>query len=419
MSDVRISQILSANYHPVHRAVRDHTYTHFMLDGGRGSLKSSFISLEIPLLMMRNPGVNAIVFRKVANTLRTSVYEQMLWAVDTLGTAHEWKTTVSPMEMTYLPTGQKILFRGMDDYKTLKSIKLKRGYFGIGWYEELDEFCGMEEIRSVNQSLMRGGELFWQFYSFNPPKSRDNWVNVEKLLERPGRLNFHSTYLEAPPEWLGQTFLEEAEALRLQNPTAYEHEYLGIATGTGGTVFENVTEREISDDEVRSLGYFYYGIDFGFAVDPFVWIKTAFDRKRGRLYLLDEIYGPKLKNRVVAEKIKATGNGSMIIYADSEDSRTIAELNDLGLRIMPAVKGPDSVDHGIKWLQDLNEIVIDRRRTPEAYREFTLYEYERTRDGKYISAYPDKNNHTIDAVRYALNNIIRQNSVRVVGGGGI
>ncbi len=414
MSDVSIRDIISPNYYDVHRAIRDHKYTHYMFDGGRGSLKSSFVSEEIPLIMMRNPDVNAVVFRKTAATLRTSVLEQLLWAIDKLGISHEWKVTVSPMEMTYRPTGQKILFRGLDDKLKLKSIKAKKGYFGIGWYEELDEFHGMEEIRSVNQSLGRGGDKFWFFYTFNPPKSRDNWVNVEKLIDRPDRLNFHSTYLEAPPHWLGDTFIAEAEMLKQTNPMAYDHEYMGIATGTGGAVFENVVERPISDEEIKTMGYFYHGIDFGFAVDPFVWVKVSFDRKKKILYILDEIYEQKLKNKTAADRIKTKNAGSAVVFADSAEPKSIAELRDFGMNVYPAKKGPDSVEHGIKFLQDLNEIVIDKKRTPASYQEFILYEYEQTKDGKYISAYPDKNNHAIDAVRYSLNTVIGNDSVKVL-----
>lgn len=417
--NVKISDIISPNYYAVHRAIKNHEYTHYMIDGGRGSLKSSFVSEEIWLLILRNPNINGVVFRKTGTTLRNSVLEQILWAADKLNITHELKITVSPMEIIYKPTGQKILFRGLDDRLKLKSIKSKRGYFGVCWFEELDEFSGMEEIRSVIQSLGRGGEKFWFFYTFNPPKSRDNWVNVEKLIADSSRLYFHSTYLEAPPEWLGSTFIDEAERLKIINPNAYEHEYLGVATGTGGSVFENVISRSITDAEIKTFGYFYYGIDFGFAIDPFVWIKLSFDRKNKRLYILDEIYEIKLKNSTIADKVKSKRMGSMTIFADSAEPKSIAELQAMGLNVYPAVKGQDSIEHGIKWLQDLTEIVIDKNRTPETYKEFVLYEYEQTRDGKYISAYPDKNNHAIDAVRYALNNVIRSSTIEVLSGRGI
>jgi len=411
MSDVQIENIISTAFHNVHCDIAEELYTHYMLSGGRGSTKSSFASIEIVLLLLKNPQTHALAMRKVGNTMRDSVYTQILWAIEILGLSHKFKTTVSPMEITYIDTGQKIYFRGADKPIKLKSIKPKFGYIGIAWYEELDQFNGMEEIRNINQSIMRGGEQFNIFYTFNPPKTRDSWVNVEKLETKAGRLNHHSTYETVPVEWLGNKFIEEAEELKLKKPQAYEHEYLGIATGTGGQVFENVIESTI---EINALKTFYSGLDFGFAVDPLAWVKVSYDAKYRRLYVLDEIYEPKLKNLTAVNRIKAKDTSGTIIYADSAEPKSIAEMSELGLPIHAAQKGRDSVEHGIKWLQDLDEIIIDKRRTPEAYKEFILYEYEQTKDGKYISAYPDKNNHAIDAVRYALNKIIQNNAIKVV-----
>ena len=398
----KISELIAPHFFDVHRDVRAHGHTHYWLDGGRGSTKSSFVSLEIPLLLLRNPDAHAVVMRKVGNTLRNSVYAQTLWALSMMGIRGEFKATVSPMEITYCKTGQKILFFGLDEKEKIKSIKIPFGYIAAAWYEELDQFAGMEEIRNVNQSLMRGGDRFWFFYSFNPPKSRDNWVNVEKLEETPDRLCFHSTYLDVPPQWLGEQFIREAEYLRERKPQAYEHEYLGVATGTGGAVFDNVVEREISEDEISAFDHLHFGLDFGFAVDPLAWIKMHFDQKHRTLYLLDEIYETRLKNRQAAERMVQRHPGRMRIVADCAEPKSIQELRDYGLSVDPCRKGPDSVDHGVKWLQDLDAIVIDKRRTPNAYREFTLYEYDTDKDGRYVSAYPDRNNHTIDAVRYGM-----------------
>lgn len=358
------------------------------------------------MLIKRNPATHVLVMRKVAGTIKDSVYNQILWAIERLGLENEFYATRSPLEITYLPTGQKIYFRGADDPLKIKSIRPAFGYIAVAWYEELDQFAGMEEIRSINQSIMRGGDKFWIFYSYNPPKSRDNWVNVERLSESPDRLEHHSTYLDVPAAWLGEQFLVEAEALHARNSKAYEHEYLGVATGTGGAVFENVIEREITDGEIKTMGSFYYGIDFGFAVDPFVWGSQAYDPKHRRLYILDEIYEPKLSNHHAAEKIKQKGILSQRITADSAEPKSIAALRELNLNVYGAKKGPDSVDYGIRWLQDLDEIIIDKRRTPNAYREFTCYEYDTDRAGNYISAYPDKNNHFIDQCRYALEPVI-------------
>ena len=410
ISDIRLSDIIAPSFYGVHRAIKNYEYIHYMLEGGRGSAKSSFAGTELVLSIIRDPNIHGLVMRKVADTLRTSVYPQLLWSIERLGLSDKFKATVSPLEITYRATGQKIFFRGADEPSKIKSIKVKFGYIGVALYEELDQFSGAAEIRNLNQSIIRGGDRFTILYTFNPPKSRDNWVNVDKLEDKPKRLVHHSTYKTVPQEWLGQVFIDEAEALAISNPAAYEHEYEGVATGTGGQVFENIVERIIMDDEIKTMGTFYQGIDFGFAVDPFAWLAMSYNAKYKRLHIIDEIYQPKLSNSRAVEHIKAKKYYSPI-NADSAEPKSIEQMRELGLNIYGAKKGADSVDHGIKWLQDLNEIIIDKRRTPNAYREFTLYEYQTTKSGEYISAYPDKNNHTIDAVRYALYNIIQAKTV--------
>jgi PBSX family phage terminase large subunit len=390
----------------VHKDVKQHGHTHYVLAGGRGSTKSSYVSLEIPLLLMRNPECHAVVLRKVANTLRNSVYTQMEWALDALHISDKWKMTISPMEMIRKATGQKILFFGVDDKAKIKSIKLPFGYVGVVWYEELDQFAGMEEIRNLNQSLMRGGSKFWCFSSYNPPKSANNWVNEEMLLDEQDRLVHRSDYLSVNPDWLGPQFIYEADKLKAKNETAYRHEYLGEITGTGGAVFENVVEKRITDEEIRQFDRRRYGLDFGFAVDPLAFVSMHYDSKREILYIFDEIYQPKLTNRQAAVKIKKKITETALIRADNAEPKSIKELNELGLKVIAAKKGPDSVDFGMRWLQGLATIVIDKKRCPNAYKEFVTYEYETTRDGQYISAYPDKNNHAIDAVRYGCEDLM-------------
>lgn len=406
MIQIRLSDKMAPSFFSVHQDVKQHGHTHYVLAGGRGSTKSSYVSLEIPLLLMRNPECHAVVLRKVANTLRNSVYTQMEWALDALRISDKWKTTISPMEMVRKATGQKILFFGVDDKAKIKSIKLPFGYVGVVWYEELDQFTGMEEIRNLNQSLMRGGSKFWCFSSYNPPKSANNWVNEEMLLDEKDRLVHRSDYLSVNPDWLGPQFIYEADKLKAKNETAYRHEYLGEITGTGGAVFENVTEKRITDEEIQQFDRRRYGLDFGFAVDPLAFISMHYDSKREILYIFDEIYQPKLTNRQAAAKIKKKITETALIRADSAEPKSIKELNELGLKVIAAKKGPDSVEFGIRWLQGLSAIVIDKKRCPNAYKEFVTYEYETTRDGQYISAYPDKNNHAIDAVRYGCEDLM-------------
>lgn len=406
MIQIKLSNKMAPSFFFVHKDVKQHGHTHYVLAGGRGSTKSSYVSLEIPLLLMQNPECHAVILRKVANTLRNSVYTQMEWALDALRISDKWKTTISPMEMVRKATGQKILFFGVDDKAKIKSIKLPFGYVGVVWYEELDQFAGMEEIRNLNQSLMRGGSKFWCFSSYNPPKSANNWVNEEMLLDEQDRLVHRSDYLSVNPDWLGPQFIYEADKLKAKNETAYRHEYLGEITGTGGAVFENVTEKRITDEEIQQFDRRRYGLDFGFAVDPLAFISMHYDAKREILYIFDEIYQPKLTNRHAAAKIKKKITETALIRADSAEPKSIKELNELGLRVIAAKKGPDSVEFGIRWLQGLSAIAIDKKRCPNTYKEFVTYEYETTRDGQYISAYPDKNNHAIDAVRYGCEDLM-------------
>lgn len=268
-------------------------------------------------------------------------------------------------------------------------------------FEEKDQFAGRAEIRNILQSTMRGGSVFWNFESYNPPISRDNWANKDSLEERDDRLCHKSTYLQAPPEWLGEQFLAEAEHLKETDERAYQHEYLGIPVGTGGNVFDKLELREITDEEVKSFDRIYQGVDFGWFPDPFAFIRLHYDRARETIYLLDEIYQNKLSNEQSATMIKQRGYSNIRTICDSAEPKSVADLRAMGLPAYEAVKGPGSVEYGMKFLQR-RTIVIDRRRTPNAYNEFVGYEYERNKDGDIISGYPDANNHLIDATRYAL-----------------
>ena len=410
MSEVGLSTVLGPAFYGLARDVFQHGHTHYDLSGGRGSLKSSAVSLLVPPLLISRPCAHALVLRKVANTIRDSVYAQYMWAIDKLGMAACWDARVSPLELVYRPTGQKIMFRGADDPMKIKSIKVPFGYIAVTHFEEKDQFAGRAEIRTILQSTMRGGAVFWNFESYNPPISRDNWANKDSLEERPDRLCHKSTYLEAPPEWLGEQFLMEAEHLKETDGRAYRHEYLGEAVGTGGNVFENLELREITDEEIRTFDHIYQGVDWGWYPDPFAFIRLHYDRARETIYLMDEIYKNKLTNEDSGRIILDRGYKDAYIICDSAEPKSAADYRAMGLPAKEAVKGPGSVEYGMKWLQR-RKIVIDRRRTPHAYDEFVNYEYERNKDGDIISGYPDENNHLIDATRYALERIFRRMGV--------
>lgn len=356
---------------------------------------------------------HAVVLRRYSITLRESVYAQLLWGINALGASQFWQASVSPMALTYLPTGQKILFRGADDPMKVKSIKVDSGYIKYGWYEEVNEFEGEEKLRSINQSLMRGGKDFVFFYTFNPPRSARNWCNQYVSIQHPDTLVVQSTYLTVQPDWLGEQFIAEAEHLKETKPTAYAHEYLGEVTGTGGEVFDNVNFVELPDEVIGRFDRIRRGIDWGYATDPFAYNECHYDKTRRRLYIFRELHQVRLKNRKAAELIKPLA-GSKRITCDSAEPKSIDEMRDLGLNVSGAKKGPDSVEYGIKWLQDLEEIIIDPVRCPETAREFYGYELDLDKDGNFKAGFPDHDNHHIDAIRYACEDDMKRPSISIL-----
>lgn len=413
-------------YDEVLEDVLDHKHSRYVFPGGRGSTKSSFVGgICIPLLIVSNPNIHALCFRKIGNTIQTSIFPQVIWGIYQLGLEDLFtipKNYSTPI--VYKSTGQRIYFMGLDDPNKVKSVKPPFGYIGITWFEELDQFAGEAELRKVTQSTKRGGQIFWDFRTFNPPISKNNWANeyVEDLESRQVKntLVVRNTYLDVPEDWLGPEFLEEAQELKEKNERAYIHEYLGVAIGTGGDVFPNVEDLDMSKmipitDAYGNVKYekplyetfdnIYNGIDWGFARDPFRFVKIHFDRNHLDLYIYEEHTALKTRNEDVFQELfeeRKLVRKDELITADSAEMKSIADFKAYGAFIRPADKGPDSVRYGIKWLQGLRHIYIDKRRCPETYKEFTQYEYEQDRDGNFISAYPDENNHSIDATRYAL-----------------
>jgi len=406
-SQIDIKDLIAPCYYDLHKDIRQGNHTFYNLPGGRGSAKSSFVALEIVLGIMRSKtGLeNAIVLRLVGATLRESVFSQIQWAIDNLGVSHLWASKVSPLQFVYKPTGQTVIFRGLDCASKLKSIKPKKGYFSFIWFEEFAEIPGEMLLRSVQQSVMRGGQDFVVFRSFNPPISKANWANAFIEVPDPRSITLHTDYTMVPPEWLGEEFLLEAERLKEANPKAYEHEYKGVAVGQGSEVFPDIEVRTITDEEIKHLQYCYNGQDFGFATDPACFMRVAYDRKYETIYLLDEIYKRGMSNRQLAEEIKAKGYGNQYLTCDSAEPKSICDLKDMGIAARPCYKAPGCVEYRIKWMQH-RKIVIDPRRTPNAHREFTRYSYAVDRNGNVLSQLVDADNHSIDATAYALSQII-------------
>ena len=338
---IRLTDVIAPAFYPVHHDIKRGDHVYYDLYGGRGSTKSSFISVEIVHGMMQDPAANAIVFRKVASTIGTSVFEQVVWAIEALGVGHLWKYTKSPYQCTYKPTGQVILFRGLDYAKKIKSIKVARGYIKYAWFEELDEFSGDEEIRSVQQSVLRGGPQYFVFKSFNPPISQSNWANKYVLQPRAGALRHKSCYLDVPPEWLGEQFIDDADDLRRTNYRAYQHEYLGDAVGTGGEVFTNLEIRPITQDEIDHFDNVFMGIDWGYYPDPFHWSKMHFDGDTRTLYIFDELRLWKASTLQQWEAIRDQKgvDGQDLITADSSPAQSTGDFRAYGSLCRRAIKG--------------------------------------------------------------------------------
>lgn len=401
---INLTDIIAPAFYSVHWNILDGKHTYYDLYGGRGSTKSSFISVEIVFGMMQDAenGIksNAVVFRKVKDTIAESVYEQIQWAIEALGASDEWEPRFSPMKFIYKKTGQTITFRGLDKAKKTKSIKKSQGYFKYLWFEELDEFAGAEEIRTVQQSVIRGGSKFVVFKSFNPPISRSNWANVYVSEPREDSLRHKSDYTTVPPEWLGQQFIDDAEHLKKTNLRAYEHEYLGEPVGLGTNIFEFLDIRTITDKEIEKYQSIYQGQDWGWWPDPKAFIRVAYVPSKEEVVLLDELGGNKIPVKEMAKKIKAKGYDDYIVYCGLDDDEFVVDFRDAGLPARQAIAGPGSRRYTFEWLQ-CRTLVIDPARTPRAYKEIINYEHELDGNGEVIADYPDGNDHWIDALRYA------------------
>lgn len=424
---IDMKNIIIPMYRKVFMDIMKHKHTTYVFAGGRGSTKSSFAAIMIVLLIMNFPKVHAVCFRKIGNTIQKSVYAQITWAIYTLGVEslfHVPKTYATPI--VYKPTGQQIVCMGLDDPNKVKSIKLPFGYIGITWFEELDQYEGENELRKVTQSTRRGGELFWDLRTFNPPISKNNWANEYaeacEIDADGSAVVIRNTYLDVPLDWLGEEFFNDAEELKRKNERAYIHEYLGQAIGTGGDVFQNVEDldmyspRTISDARgnpieapawVDTFDTIYNGMDVGFAMDPTRLVRCYFNPSTLDLYIFTEYTTSHNRSAEIYEQIyneqHLLRNSDMLIADPGGGGLfVIADFRAFGAFVRAADKGPGSVDYGIKWLQGLAHIYIDKRHCPETWKEFIEYEYEQDKDGNFISAYPDENNHSIDAVRYAL-----------------
>lgn len=429
---------MSANISPtfceVSRAIDLGKANRIMLKGGRGSTKSSYAYQKILDVFLHRPYAQWICGRRYANTLRRSCFANVLWAIAKRGMSVgkpgegcDFDKTTSPMEITYNKTGQKILFYGLDEPEKLKSITFEdpKAKIELLLLEEYNQLACAEDARNVRQSVFRS-DYSLEIDVYNPSPDDMQWTNQEARLKEPGKLVHHSSYLDVPEEFIGKRFIEQAEQLKVINPKAYANEYMGEETGLTGTVFENVVAQSITYEDRLQLKWIRCGVDWGYQNDPFVWLMVGYDRKTRTLYIIDEVFNTETLDEANINEVKRhlverddkgqpiyTNEGKPVynrnkpqneIRADAAAPKDIATWRHAGMAIMGASKRVP-VDDGIRWLQKRKAIVIDRERCPLAFQEFSRYRALEDDEGKF-KGYPDKDNHTIDAVRYAVFDLI-------------
>lgn len=409
-TEKRLTDFISDNFKDLYKAWKNDEYTRYVLKGGRGSAKSSHIAIILVLEIIKRP-VNCICFRKVGETLKRSVYEQIKWAIDYLGVEEYFEYRLSPLEIIYKERGNKFIFAGVDKPEKIKSIITSDFPITLFWFEELAEFYNEDEVETVIKSIFRGkikdGLKYKGFFSYNPPQLKFNWVNKKysfSTIEK-GVYVHHSTYLEN--KYISDEFKQDAEALKEKNETKYRLIYLGESTGNGLVPFPNLEIRAISKYEIDTLDKFRNGLDWGYGIDPVAFVRWGYDKKKRIIYALDEYYGVERQNRHVAEYILSKDYDE-IVTCDSSEPKSIDELREYDIRAIGAKKGKGSVEYGEKWLASLEAIIIDPIRTPNIAREFEMIDYDTDREGNPLPRLCDKDNHTIDATRYAFENDMKK-----------
>ncbi len=381
-----------------------------ILKGGRGSIKSNFWSALVEETIRNDPQAHCVVTRRYKTDLRNSVYSQFMKTITRHNKLEDWEFTTSPLMAKYKKTGQCVLFVGADKPLSLKSYNLSFGYIKLLINEECDEMAGIEQLDNIYDTFIRADAPAINIKVFNPPKSANNFMNEYTASKVGDRLSYisHSYYYNVPKEWLGERFFQRAEWFKEHKPKYYANNYLGEVTGTGGAIFENLELRKITDDEIKRMSYFYYGLDFGYE-HPQTFIKCFYDFETDILYPIEEVYSRRCKNATFANKIKKYKNVEII--ADSARPDNISEMNDWGFDVVGAVKRwgmNKGRDYCWEWLRQCNKIVVDRERTPHLANEMTKLEFELLKDGTFSSEYPKLGEDCVMALIYALNRVIKE-----------
>lgn len=381
-----------------------------VVKGSRASKKSKTTALWHIVKLIEYPLANVLVVRKTERTLRDSCYSDLKWAIQRLGLDSYFSCTVSPLEITYKPTGQKILFRGMDDPLKLTSISVPQGYICFCWIEEAYEINKESDFDMLDESIR--GELPSGLFkrltiTFNPWSER-HWLKKRFFdKEDDSVLALTTNYL--CNEWLDESDKALFERMKVNNPRRYQVAGLGNWGIVDGLIFENWKEEQFNIDDIKTNCESIFGLDFGYTNDPTALFCGLFDKVNKKIYVFDEIYEKGLSNAAIYQRINDKGFSKELITADCAEPKSIDELRGLGLRrITAAKKGKDSIMNGIQFIQDY-EIIIHPK-CVNFLTEISNYTWDKDKFGNAINKPVDDFNHLMDAMRYAIERHINLNA---------
>lgn len=415
MGAVRISNLIGQGYNEFWNCKKFYK----VVKGSRGSKKSVTTQIEIIYKMMKYPWMNVIAARRYQNTLRDSVFVGLKSATNRLGVQNLWQFTVSPMEATYIPTGQKILFRGFDDALKMTSIQLEKGSITHLWLEEAYELESRDKLDTVVEGMrgiLEDKNAYRQVILTFNPWSENHWLKSE-FFDTKDEDVFTLTTTYKLNEWLDEQTIKRYEKLYKANPRRAKIVCDGEWGVSEGLVFENVEYRSLDKDFLAKQNYeLIVGLDFGFTHDPTALVVSWLDSENGVLYLIDEHYETGMHTNEIARMINSKGYSKSLIIADCAEDRLISELNnDYGLRIKKSRKGKSSINQGIDKLQSL-KIICDTSLV-SCKEEFYSYSYKFDKVmGKFTNIPEDKNNHLMDALRYSLQSASDKVSVQLLRG---
>lgn len=378
--------------------------------GSRASKKSKTMGLEIIHNMMKYPLANTLVVRKTFRTLKDSCYTELKWAANRLGVSHLWNFTISPLEATYIPTGQKIYFRGLDDPLKVTSISVDIGVLCWLWIEEAYEITSEADFNMLDESIRgKTPDGLWKQVTLTlNPWNEHHWIKKRFFDAPPDPDILAMTTNYMCNEWLDKNDLALFERMKRDNPRRYRVAGLGDWGIVDGLIYENWEEREFDIDEVRRKPGIHsvFGLDFGYTNDPTALFCGLLDRENRTLYVFDEMYEKGMSNERIARKIVEMGYSKERITADSAEPKSIDRLRELGLyHIRAARKGKDSISNGIDFLQDYHIVVHPR--CVNFLTEISNYTWDTDKLGNKVGKPIDDFNHLMDAMRYGCEGEMR------------